>query len=97
MSSLISFNLDLTQIDKTKLRDGKWLELTLSVSDENRKYGNVSASYSQSKEQREAKAQREYLKGCFSKVVFTDGKITKWTEPTDLPKIQETDIDPLPF
>ena len=96
MSSLISMSLDLTQIDKTKLREGKFLDLNLSVSDENRLYGNVSASYSQTKEQREAKAQKEYLKGCFSKVIWTDGKCTKWEKPNEAPKIQENETD-LPF
>jgi hypothetical protein len=96
MSSIISMSLDLTQIDKSKLRDGKFLDLNLSVSDENKLYGNVSASYSQTKEQREAKEQREYLKGCFSKVIWTDGKCTKWEKPTDTPKIKENE-DSLPF
>lgn len=96
MSSIISVSLDLTQIDKTKLRDGKWLDVNLSVNDEPKLYGNVSASYQQSKEQRDAKEQREYLKSCFAKVVWTDGKIVKWEKPTDAPKIQESHND-LPF
>ena len=96
MSSIISMSLDLTQIDKSKLRDGKFLDLNLSVSDENKQYGNVSASYSQTKEQRDAKAQREYLKGCFAKTIWTDGKCTKWEKPTDTPKIQENE-DKLPW
>jgi hypothetical protein len=91
MSALITLSLDLTQIDKTKLRDGKFLDLNLSVSDENKLYGNVSASYSQTKEQYEAKAKKEYPKGCFSKVIWTDGKCTKWEKPTDTPKIQENE------
>jgi len=95
MSSIISMSLDLTQIDKSKLREGKFLDLSLSVSDENKQYGNVSASYSQTKEQREAKDQKEWLKGCFSKVIWTDGKCTKWEKPTDAPKIQES--HDLPF
>ena len=96
MSSIISVSLDLTQLDKAKLRDGKWLDINLSVNDEPRLYGNVSASYSQSKEQRDAKEQKEYLKGCFSKVVWTDGKIVKWEKPEGSPKIYEEPTD-LPF
>jgi len=38
---------------------------------------------------------KEYLKGCFSKVIWTDGSITKWIEPTET-KIQEQESD-LPF
>ena len=92
MSSIISMSLDLTQIDKSKLRDGKFLDLNLSVSDVNRLYGNVSASLAQSKEQREAREPKEYLKGCFSKVIWTDGTINKWEKPIDTPKIQENDL-----
>ena len=96
MSSIINVSIDLTQLDKAKLREGKWLDINLSVNDEPRLYGNVSASYSQSKEQREAKEQKEYLKGCFAKVVWTDGKIVKWEKPEGSPKIYEEPTD-LPF
>jgi hypothetical protein len=97
MSSLITMSIDLTQIDKAKLREGKYLDLNLSVSDENGLYGNVSASYSQTKEQREAKEKKEWLKGCFAKTIWTDGKCTKWEKPEGAPKIKENEPNDLPF
>ena len=92
MSSLITMSIDLKQIDKAKLRNGQYLDITLSVSDESKKFGNVSTSYNQTKDERDAKAPKEYLKGCFSKVIWTDGSINKWVEPTET-KIQEQEDD----
>ena len=94
MSSLINLGIDLTKIDKSKLKDGKYLSLTISVNDTLDKYGNNASCFiSQSKEEKEAKVKKTYLGN--GKVVWTDGKITK-AEKNELPntssKFQESDL-----
>ena len=80
MSSLISVSIDLTKIDKSKINNhqngSKYYNLTLSVNDETNQYGqNVGVYDSQSKEERDANHQKNYLGN--GKVVWTgDGKIS---------------------
>ena len=74
MSALVSFSIDVTKIDKNKIKDGKWLNLTLSIDDQTNQWGqNASCYHAQSKEEREAKANRTYLGN--GKVVWNDGNI----------------------
>jgi len=65
MSKLLSVSLDVTKINKSELitgAKGTYLNLTISLNDEEDKFGNtVSAWQSQSKEQREAKEDRNFL------------------------------------
>ena len=66
MAQLLSVSLDLSKIDKSKIVDGKnggkYLNLTISVNDQDDNFGNnVSVWSSQSKEEREAKANRLFL------------------------------------
>jgi hypothetical protein len=80
MSSLISLSLDLSKIDKSKIIEGKkgakYLDFTIAINDETNQYGqNVSAYNNQSKEEREAKAGREYLGN--GKVYWTNGIIER--------------------
>ena len=71
MAQLISFYLDFKKIDKSKLKDGKGY-FTISVNDETDNYGNNAAMFhQQSKDEREAKAQRTYVGN--GKVVWTNG------------------------
>jgi len=96
MSSLIGLSIDLTKIDKSKLVNGKYLNLTLSVQDEVNAYGqNASAYHEQSKEEREAKVNRNYIGN--GKVIWTDGNIVK-AEKQQIEGVgtQEEDQD-LPF
>jgi len=70
---IISVSIDLTKIDKSRIKttgkDGqpfnngaKYLELSVTVNDAPDKYGNdVSVAHNQSKEEREAKADRIFL------------------------------------
>lgn len=79
MSAIINLSIDVTKIDESKLIKGKkgtYLNLTVSVNNELDNYGNNASCYiSQSKEEREAKANRTYLGN--GKVAWTDGTITK--------------------
>lgn len=76
MSSIINISIDLTKVDKSKLVNGKYLNLTFSVNDELDKYdNNVSCFESQSKEERDSKAKKNYLGN--GRVAWTDGKIVK--------------------
>jgi hypothetical protein len=94
MSTLISGSIDLTKIDKSKLKDGKYLNVQISVNDTTDNYGNnVAITLNQTKEEREAKEKKTYLGN--AKVVWTDGVI-KTAEKVDAPsaKVEE---DILPF
>jgi hypothetical protein len=66
MAQLLAVSIDLTKIDKSQIIEGKnggkYVNVTLSVNDEDDKFGNnVSLWQSQSKEDREAKASRNFL------------------------------------
>ena len=74
MAGLISVSLDLSKIDKTKVKDGKYLNAVIAIGDETNQYGqNASMYISQSKEEREAKEVRTYIGN--GKVVWNDGSI----------------------
>jgi len=64
MSSLISLSIDVTKITKSKIKDGKYLEVTISVDDQTNQWGkNASIYESQTKEERESKASKTYIGG----------------------------------
>ncbi len=98
MATLMSLSIDVTKIDKSKLANGKYLNLTVSVQDETNQWGqNVSAYHEQSKEEREAKENRNYLGN--GKVFWTNKIINvadKQTEALsdDLPKTEGEDNFP---
>ena len=97
MATLITQSIDVTKITKSKLREGKYLDITTNVEDATNKFGqNVSTYESQTKEEREAKAKRTYIGN--GKVVWTDGTITV-VEKQDKPKeaTQEEPAQDLPF
>lgn len=88
MAGLIAQSIDVTKITKSKLRDGKYLDIVTNVEDTTNEYGqNVSTYEQQTKEQREAKAKRHYIGN--GKVVWTDGKIVKAEK-------QDTESKPTP-
>ena len=95
MSKLLSISLDVTKINKSELvtgAKGTYLNLTVSLSDEADKFGNtVSAWQSQTKEQREAKENRNFLGN--GKVLFDSDGASK---PAPQPQQQEED-NSLPF
>jgi hypothetical protein len=73
MGAIIQMSIDLTKIDKAKLKDGKYLNVTLSVNDETRYDNNVSMCYNQTKDERDAGAKKVYFAN--GRVVWTDGVI----------------------
>lgn len=93
MSAIINLSIDLTKIDKSKLVDGKYLNTQVFINDETKFNNNVSMAYSQNKEEREAKAKKEYIAN--GKVVWTDGKISV-AEKQEQEVKQESSND-LPF
>ncbi len=93
MSTLISGSIDLTKIDKSKLKDGKYLNVQISVNDTIDNYGNnVAITLNQTKEERDAKEKKTYLGN--AKVVWTDGVI-KTADKVDTPSAKV--VDDLPF
>ena len=74
MAGLVNVSLDLSKIDKTKVKDGKYLNAIVAIGDDTNQYGqNASMYISQSKEEREAKNARTYIGN--GKVVWNDGNI----------------------
>ena len=73
MSTLINASIDLSKIDKSKIKTtdkfgqpfkngAKYLDVNIWINDEADQYGNIaSISISQSKEEREAGAKRVYI------------------------------------
>lgn len=65
MAQLISASIDVTKISKDKLvkgEKGTYLNITIAINDEIDQYGNQAGIYeSQSKEERESKAKKNYL------------------------------------
>jgi hypothetical protein len=87
MSAIISLSIDVTKIDKSKLVKDKYLNLDVIVNDETNNFGqNVSASHSQSKEERESKVSKVYLGN--GKVNWTNGQIVK-AEPVATNQTQQ--------
>lgn len=74
MSSILNLSIDLSKVDKSKLVDGKYLNTQVFINDESKFGNNVSMAYSQSKEERESKVQKQYIAN--GRVVFTTGSIS---------------------
>jgi hypothetical protein len=91
MAKLISISVNVDKIDKTRLvkgEKGNYLNLTIALNDEQDKFGNdVSCWEGQTKEEREAKAQKNYL---------GNGK-TIWSGGSSTPQQSNDGKDDLPF
>jgi len=74
MASIIKASINLNNIDKSKIIDGKkgkYLPITITLNDEPDQFGNQGPIVvAQTKEEREAKAQRNYLGN--GKVIWTN-------------------------
>lgn len=97
MAQLVAVSIDLTKIDKTRIVEGKnggkYVNLTISVNDEEDQYGNnVSLWQSQTKEEREAKANRLFLGN--GKSLWSG---TNDTGKKDVSKQLQPQHDDLPF
>ena len=98
MSAIIQMSIDVTKIDKSKLKDGKYLNVNISVNDETRYDNNVSMCYNQTKEEREAGAKKTYFAN--GRVVWTDGiiKVAEKSIQNDIPASNvSSEEDDLPF
>lgn len=75
MASIIKASINLNEIPKHKIIDGKkgkYLPITITINDEVDQFGNQGpVMVEQSKEERDAKAQKVYLGNV--KVVWTNG------------------------
>lgn len=91
MSTLISGSIDLSKVDKSKLKDGKYLQVQISVNDNTDNYGNnVAITVNQTKEEREAKEKKTYLGN--AKVVWTDNVIKVADKVETASNKQESDL-----
>ena len=97
MGALINVSINLDKLDKSKIIKGKkgnYYQLTLSVQDETSAYGDNASVYdSQSKEEREAKANRNYVGN--GSVIWTDGNIVaaeRKQQPAQEPAVEEADF-----
>ena len=76
MASIISANIDLNKIDKSKIyegKKGKYYPITIVLNDELGQYGDTGyIQTEQTKEEREAKAPKTFLGNV--KVVWTNGQ-----------------------
>lgn len=98
MSAIIQMSIDLSKIDKSKLKDGKYLNVNISVNDETRYDNNVSMCYSQTKEERESGAKKVYFAN--GRVVWTDSviKVAEKNTQNDIPAGNVTsESSDLPF
>jgi hypothetical protein len=101
MSVLANVSIDVTKIDKAKLYNGKYLNVTISINDQTDSYGNnVSVTESQTKEERDLKTSKRYLGN--GKVVYTNGDV-KVAEKQEKPlqtasqKFAQQEESDLPF
>jgi len=95
MSAIIQMSIDVTKIDKSKLKDGKYLNVSISVNNETKFDNNVSMCYNQSKEERESGAKKTYFAN--GRVIWTDSviKVAEKAIQNDLPSgnvVAETDL-----
>jgi hypothetical protein len=95
MSAIIQMSIDVTKIDKSKLKDGKYLNVSISINNETKFDNNVSMCYNQSKEERESGAKKTYFAN--GRVIWTDGviKVAEKAIQNDLPSsniVAETDM-----
>jgi hypothetical protein len=77
MSALVNQYFKRSQLESLLRQcDDKGISITSSINDETGKYGqNVASWITQSKEDRDAKVQREFVSN--GAVIHTDGKIVK--------------------
>lgn len=100
MASIISIEIDVTKIDHSKLKSGKYYSVIININDESNDYGNnVSISENQSKEEREAKIKKNYLGN--GRVIWNDGKILNAVKKEPKKTIETNTVgkqtDDLPF
>lgn len=97
MSAIINYSIRVDKLPKEKFVAGKdgavYLNLTMSVNDETRFGNNASIYISQTKEENEAKKQRNYVGN--GKVVWNNGIVNAEKEVKE--ELQEEVVSDLPF
>jgi|TARA_R110000796_G_scaffold152425_1_gene268914 hypothetical protein len=90
MASIISANLDLTKIDKSKIyegKKGKYYPVTIVINDEVGQFGDSGyVQTEQTKAEREAKAPKSFLGNC--KIMWTNGQNVAVTPKEGQPQPQ---------
>ena len=98
MSAIINYSIRVDKLPKEKFVAGKdgavYLNLTMSVNDESRFGNNASIYISQTKEENEAKKQRNYVGN--GKEVWNNGSIVN-AEKEVKEALQEEVVSDLPF
>jgi hypothetical protein len=99
MSSIINLSIRVDKLPKEKFVMGKdgavYYNCTLSINDDANQWGqNVSLTDSQTKEERDAKKQKNYLGN--GNVVWTDGNIKAVKKETATQQAAAVEVD-LPF
>jgi hypothetical protein len=75
MATLIAGSIDLEKIDRDRLREGRYLDLLMEVSDTVDSYkNNVYICEGQTKEERTSNAKKRNLGN--GRVFYTNGKVT---------------------
>ena len=102
MASIIKTSINLTNIDKSKVIDGKkgkYLPITITLNDEVDQFGNQGpVVIAQTKEEREAKVAKTYLGNV--QVVWTNGDNVAAAPRQDQPAQAApaaAPVDDLPF
>tara|TARA_R110000772_G_scaffold3576_1_gene12633 strand:+ start:596 stop:895 length:300 start_codon:yes stop_codon:yes gene_type:complete len=99
MSAIINASIRVDKLPKEKFIKGKdgavYYNLTISINNETRYGNNVAITDSQTKEERDAKVQRNYLGN--GKVVWTDDIIKLAEKEEKLDIISGTESSDLPF
>ena len=99
MSHLISLSIDATKATKSRMKHGKYINITVSINDETDRFGNnVSCWENQTKEERERGEQRNFLGNGI--VLFTQGAVFKpAAKPSGAPTVPPPTIidDGVPF
>lgn len=102
MASIIKTSINLTNIDKSKViegKKGKYLPITITLNDEVDQFGNQGpVVIAQTKEEREAKTAKTYLGNV--QVVWTNGDNVAVAPRQDQPQqapVAAAPVDDLPF
>ena len=90
---IIGASIDLSKLDKTKIKEGKngakYYDVTLFLSDEPNQFGqHLAITTAQTKEEREAQTKNHYI---------GNGKIVFNSEVTNSKQVQPIKADDLPF
>lgn len=88
MAGLITMSLDVTKLPKEKFIKGKkgvYYNFTIAINDETKYGNNVSMYDAQTKEERDAKVQRNYLGN--GKVVWNNGTIVNAEKESEVAEV----------